>query len=141
MPDFQQLEMNFVPTLYTLGAEGRSAAELREILSENDIRVVLDIRRTPDATSNRELRRDGMSSLCKSIGIRYQWEISLIDTSRSPREIDLTNEQSGLRTLNSLFSKTSGVCLFCEERSAENCHRSYIASRLGSAREIQVIDL
>lgn len=140
MIGFSQLEMKFTPTLFTLGCDEHSPEEIEELLVSNSVRDLLDIRRTPDS-ADRPLRREGLKKICEKDGIRYQWEISLTNVSRDPRVVDLTNENSGLRTLLALLKRNGSVCLLCSEFDPERCHRSYISNNLLKKIEIDVVHL
>lgn len=140
MNTYSQIEMKFMPALFTIGCEGHSPEELEELLISHSISVLLDIRKAPDS-ADPAIRREGLGKICSANGIRYQWEISLTNVSRNSRVVDLTNEQAGIRTLKALLSRNGSVCLLCSERDPEKCHRSYVARNLSELMQIEVTHL
>ena len=142
--------------LFTLGYEGLKLERFIEILNENQVDTLVDVRDYPYS------RKPGFSQAAlnlavQSNGIRYIHVKAL----GAPKPIRDAYKQDGdwtrysidyKRHLRSLPSDLNGVmrlaiektcCLMCFEADANRCHRSYVAAELAklSNRALRITHL
>ena len=129
--------------LFTIGYEGKSIDEFKQVLLDNDIGLLLDVRESGRSRkpyfSNGKLREQVTSA-----GLGYAHMRAL----GSPREIRnrlydtldyetfFKDYRNYLKTLNGDLSKVAGVvyskrvCLMCYEADAKKCHRNILAEEI-----------
>ena len=139
--------------IYTVGHSTRSHAELIELLRENDIELLLDIRRIPYSRHNPQFNREEMVKVMPPTGIRYEHCTELGGVKPSQEVIDRAKSCSersrgfagymesepfkrGLEHALMLASE-SRVALMCAESDPSHCHRFWVADAL-AARGIAV---
>jgi len=66
----------------------------------------------------------------KKYGSRYVWIPELGNETRDIKNIQLIDEEKGLQKLLELAKKHEHIVLLCAEKRDEECHRSYVKSRL-----------
>ena len=66
----------------------------------------------------------------KKYGSRYVWIPELGNKTRDINNIQLVDEQEGLRKLSELTKRYEHIALLCVEKKDEDCHRSYVRDRL-----------
>jgi len=126
--------------LYTIGYGGRRPQELLEVLKQNDVKVVVDVRLLPDRASMGSFARaksqdKGIQKLLGTIGIEYVSVLELgnvfleyTDWRERYRELLV---KAGDLLAQRLEHVPSPFCLMCAEKSPAECHRSLIADYLG----------
>ena len=130
--------------LYTLGYEGRVAADVLAILTDEKVRILLDVRYRPQS------RKPGMSKsklteACSRLGINYVHDR---DLGTPPEMMSHVRAGGGYddklydEYLSYLLSKvealgsaikhvvTAPTCLLCYEADAAQCHRRVVAEEL-----------
>jgi hypothetical protein len=66
----------------------------------------------------------------KRLGKKYLWIPELGNKTRDFKNIQLVDEENGLKKLLELTKKHEHVVLLCAEKKNESCHRSYVRDRL-----------
>lgn len=124
--------------LYTWGYSGHTQADLLDLMTENQIGLVVDVREKPwscDAQwRNSTLRATFQDHYCSlpQLGNR----------TRSVQRVQLVNEERGLARLEELLHIHRRVLIMCLERDHSRCHRSYVARRMQERIEgLEVVHL
>jgi uncharacterized protein (DUF488 family) len=130
-------------TFFTIGYEGMELNQFIEILRENNIRRLVDVREIPASRKN-GFSKNLLSDELEDHGISYLHipELGspkdLRDKYRSNRDFDWfeVKYNNYLNKLNGPFTRLKrivdqeGACLMCFEKDFSVCHRSIIAERL-----------
>jgi len=118
--------------IYTIGYAGRSLAEVRDLLVQRGIWLLVDVRRAPFSRAWQEFNRpnlqmefEAMYRPMPALGNRKEagerWEPS------SPEKAE-----RALRQLAALVKQGVVIALLCAEIDAQRCHRREVAARLSS---------
>jgi uncharacterized protein (DUF488 family) len=136
--------------VFTCGYQGKTLLEFIEVLKENGVTVVVDIRRRP-ISRRAGFSKSKLQQALSSQGIKYEHFRSL----GMPEEwLPLRSERDGNREVISLYRETMPdrilaikelsrlasrevVCIVCYEANHEHCHRSVVADLL-KARKFEV---
>lgn len=142
-------------TLLTVGYEGRTAAELVDVLTEADVDVVVDVRLTP-LSRKPGLSKRRLSDALVAAGVAYlhlpalgnprenrdgfrRGEPSSRDSFR--RLLQTPQAQQALDELRSCVADHR-VALLCFERDADCCHRQLVSDHLLSGHvNLEVLHL
>lgn len=140
------------PQLVSIGYEGRSAAELIEVLRAQRVAVLVDIRLTP-ISRKPGLSKTALAAAVRAAGIEYvhlrelgnpkanrpgyrAGESAAFDLYRSVLSSD--GGQSALRHVTELMDG-GAVALLCFERDHADCHRHQVVDELGArCQDLQV---
>jgi uncharacterized protein (DUF488 family) len=93
--------------------------------------LVVDVREDPN---HAYLATYTKSHLTKKLGSKYVWVPELGNRTRDINNIQLVDEEKGLRKLLELARRHDHILLLCAEKKDEDCHRSYVRSRLYQLR-------
>ncbi|MEM2942475.1 MAG: DUF488 domain-containing protein [Candidatus Bathyarchaeia archaeon] len=135
--------------LYTIGHSTRNLEEFIELLRENGIRILVDVRSWPSSSRHPHFNRMTLPDVLKKHGVMYQWlgkqlggyrKKSLREESpnlgwrslgfRNYADHTLTEKfRDGIRRLLELAEKEP-VALMCAERLYWRCHRRVISDYL-----------
>lgn len=137
------------PVIYSIGHSTRSLEEFLKILKENDIEVLVDVRRFPSSKRHPHFDRENLSGELKEQGFEYWWMGESLGGYRSGElGEDSPNqawESKGFRAyadhalseefqgaLDKLVeaSKSKILALMCAERLFWKCHRRIICDWL-----------
>jgi len=134
-----------VPRLLTVGYQGWKPDEIRQVLSDLSVAVVVDVRANPWSQAP-QWRRAELERLVVGGGVRYAWAGDLVGNPRSNRadESDrgggilerfrtyVTDGQpSRLQRFASRLMRTDGTaCLLCACEDAARCHRGVLVEEL-----------
>ncbi len=139
--------------LFTLGYEGRTLSEVAQVLSENGVHRLIDVRERAFSFKkgfSKTPLRQGVSSL----GIEYVHAPAVGSPSVARKRLHETGDyetffaeyKRHLSGLNGRLSEVADLaysensCLLCFERDFEKCHRSALAEEIkrlgGNALEI-----
>ncbi len=119
------------PRIWTIGHTSRTAEELRALLAEHAITLLLDVRSSPWSRRHPWHGRDELESSLKAAGIEYRWMGSELGGLREEGfEAHRASDeyQAALREL--LQAAERPAALFCAERDYRHCHRRWIAEDL-----------
>lgn len=132
--------------VYTIGYEGKSIEEFANILKDNNIDTLFDVREYP-LSRKRGFSKNKLAQHLKQRGINYQSVRAL----GSPKELRdelkrswnyqeffrsyenwLKTQPEPFEDLKSVFLKNcdKNYCLMCYEKNALECHRTVIANNL-----------
>ncbi|MBS7623508.1 DUF488 domain-containing protein [Candidatus Bathyarchaeota archaeon] len=134
---------------YTIGHSARSLEEFIELLHENGVWILVDVRRWPSSSRHPHFSKMNMSEALKEHGVMYEWlgkqlggyrKKGLEEESpskgwssrgfRNYADHTLTEEfREGIRRLLELAEKET-VALMCAERLYWRCHRRIISDYL-----------
>lgn len=126
--------------IYTAGYEGRTVDEFIELMQDNHIDLVLDVREIP-ISRKKGFSKSSLSALLRSSGINYVH----IRELGSPK--DIREQLYKTKDYEEFFAEyriyigqhfkyvqqaweyavTETTCLLCFEKNPEQCHRSVIA--------------
>lgn len=130
-------------TLFTIGYQGRAPAEFLDVLTESDIRAVVDIRGVP-YSRRKDFCKKALAKNLANIGIEYVHlgrlgsPKELRDKVKADGDYDYFFEQyekylqeqaEALRTLLDLARRKT-ICLLCYERDVNQCHRRAVAAKV-----------
>ncbi|MDR2869636.1 MAG: DUF488 domain-containing protein [Deferribacteraceae bacterium] len=135
--------------LYTIGYEGRSIDSFVNILIQNNIKIVADVRATPLS------RKYGFSvrqleSILLKMGIHYYSAKSLgvpnhirnlIDEISMDEYLDLysvalKNQSESLGKLSQIINQGTSTVLLCYENNHQECHRSVVAKKVETDKKV-----
>ncbi len=137
-----------VSEVYTVGHSTLTIEEFTGILTENSVKLVVDVRTVPRSRANPQFDKQSLPTSLKAAGVGYT-HIPCLGGLRKPRKDSpndawvnasfrgyadymLTEEfEKCLNELLSLIAAGSGgVALMCAEAVPWRCHRSLIADAL-----------
>jgi uncharacterized protein (DUF488 family) len=129
--------------LFTIGYEKRGVDHFINILRENEIEVLVDIRAVPHSRIMDFTKRNLENRLSEN-GIDYLLKKELGSSKKLRdkvksdgdydfffREYDISLEDKKEHISELLkIAKTKRICLFCYEADTNRCHRSSVAKKL-----------
>lgn len=143
------------PAVYTAGYEGRSIDSFLNLLVQNGIQRLIDVRRNPIARRY-GFHRSTLERLCNRLSIEYVHVPSLGIASEERRDLNdasdyralfdhykrgtLREESSSLGRVSSLMLAKPSV-LVCMERDPDFCHRSAVAEEIAKLTGLQISNL
>lgn len=126
--------------LFTIGYEGRSLPQFIDLLMENDIRRLVDVRERPQS------RKKGFSALAlfealRKTGITYEgdralgnppeirdlWKNGRLGEGKTKYRNKLRNGTAPRVRFLVDLARIDRVCILCFEEDSDLCHRSVIA--------------
>lgn len=141
--------------LATIGYEGAALDDFLTTLKKEGIRHLVDVRELP-ISRKRGFAKSKLAEALNAAGIQYTHLRELGDPKpgrEAARRGDFKSfrrifglhlssapAQAALDRLENIASQ-GGACLMCYEKSAENCHRSIVASALQKRRGNLVLHL
>lgn len=133
-------------TLYTIGHSNRSLDEFIELLSQFNIRQLIDIRTIPDSRHQSIFNRTPFNLACSDEGIAYSWQGLEFGGRRRPKQNSpnvalnsrlrsYADHMSSIlfqRSINRVcqLAQQSNTAFMCAERDPHQCHRNMIADYL-----------
>ncbi len=143
--------------LYTIGFTKKSAKQFFELLHDNGVECLVDIRLHPDGQLAGFTKKGDLPYfLDELIGCDYRHELRLApsdeilkayrkDRNWAKYEVafDQLMEQRGIPgTLDRTLFEEKVCCLLCSEDKPEKCHRRLVAERLAHAwGDVEIIHL
>lgn len=143
-----KLNNNEIRTIYTIGFAQKKAKRFFEILKDNRIDVILDVRLKPQGQLAGFAKKDDLAYfLSQLVGCEYQHLVNLAPTEEILLEYRHSNnwgkyvkrfealmdERDIPNSLDRHLFEEKTCCLLCSEAVPEKCHRRLVAERL--ARE------
>lgn len=134
--------------IFTIGYAGTNIERFIQILRENSISFLIDVRSLPKSKYFKDFNDTFLKGSLAKFGIRYEnWKIefgarqdnlefytdSILDYEKFAQSEQF---QSGISKLKGLYKQDSNVCLMCAEIDPINCHRAILC-----AKEIYVNDM
>lgn len=133
--------------LFTLGYGGRTKEEFLNLLHENGVRTLVDVRLRPDRASmgiwvKAKSADKGIEKMLTDAGIGYQSLVELgnvfLDFVDWAERYEQLLEQSGELLVGRLFGLPEPICLLCAEKRVLDCHRRQIADYMRRRHGAQV---
>jgi uncharacterized protein (DUF488 family) len=144
-----------MPTLFTIGYEGKTQAEFLDELQAAGVELVLDVRAVAAS------RRPGFSKTALAGGLRERGidylHLRALGTPADGRQAARAGRVAEMRAIYARQLETPEAALameqalaeaaahpsalLCYERGAPECHRSMLAQRMVGRAEFDVVDL
>jgi uncharacterized protein (DUF488 family) len=130
-------------TLYTVGHSNRDFEAFAEILRENGIEAIADVRSSPGSKRFPQFNRSNLEKQLPEMGVHYAWFRDLGGFKRVKAEDG--SELSGLEgyraymgrekfrtTVQELvqLAKSNRTAIMCAEKDAAKCHRFLLSEYL-----------
>jgi len=125
--------------IYTIGYGGRKPQEFLDLLKENSIKAVVDVRLRPDRSSMGTYAKakdtnKGIQGLLSRSNIHYFSFVELgnifSDFTDWEERYRRLMDKAGDLLAERLSQVPKPFCLMCAERDTNRCHRSIIAAYL-----------
>lgn len=129
--------------LFTIGYEGKSLESYLNILIQENVKVLCDVRKNP-LSRKYGFSKKTLQNACKSVNIKYFHlpELGIISEKRknlnSQSDYDdlldeyeqyvIPNQQKALKFISNLLNNYSRVALTCFESLPKQCHRTRVAN-------------
>lgn len=138
--------------IMTIGYEGRSSEEIFDILAENDVDVLLDVRIYPHSRKP-GLSKSALAEECERRGIKYTHDKKLgtpKDLMEEEKEtgeydwdayVEFLDRQGESLDAAAELSASGRTCLLCYEADASECHRRFVADRISDRTGTEVVHL
>jgi uncharacterized protein (DUF488 family) len=141
--------------LFTIGYEGLSIEKYLNMLIQNDIRVLCDVRNNP-LSRKFGFSKTNLEHYLKNIGIEYIHipELGIVSGKRKNLETDLdykelfmdykkslSNRKKFIMQVYQILSLKKRVALTCFEHDPEHCHRHIISHYMCEQYDIVTEDL
>ncbi len=143
------------PSVYTAGYEGISADAFLDMLVQNGIKQLIDVRNNPIARRY-GFHKSTLNRLTGNLGINYVHfpELGILSKKRQalngPADYDslfadytretLSSQTGAIEQVAKLVRQTPSV-LVCMEAEPECCHRSHLAKRIAKLTRLPVVHL
>ena len=137
--------------LFTIGYEGRSIDGYLNLLIENNIKLLCDVRKNP-ISMKYGFSKNQLDKYCKSLGIAYEHIPELGIPSDKRRQLGTSADyqalfaeysealplrETALDQVLELLRKHKRIALTCFERGHRDCHRHCISEYLGDGRKVE----
>jgi uncharacterized protein (DUF488 family) len=144
--------------LYTIGFTHKSAQQFFNLLLENGIRRLIDIRINPHGQLSGFARQEDLPYFLKELsgGCQYVYLPLLAPTKEMMNDFRekgdweqyvsrfeaLMDERDIPAALDRSIFESAACCLLCSEATPEHCHRRLVAERLArSWPDVQIVHL
>ena len=139
--------MSSAPTIYTIGHGNRPLQELIELLEENGVRCLVDVRMFPGSRRHPHFGRGELERSLPAAGVEYFWEGKALGGRRRARpdspHLAMRNESfrayadhmqseefsAGVERLLEI-ARAKRAAIMCAERLPWQCHRYMISDYL-----------
>ena len=151
----RRLSQGFEKVL-TIGHSTLAIEVFREILRQNECRILVDVRTVPRSRHNPQFEQDALAASLRSEGFEYRWMRGLGGLRPSRKDsinfgwrnksfrgyADYMQTEEFAAAMKELLALDSepGVAIMCAEAVPWRCHRSLIGDAL-LARGVQVEDI
>ena len=138
---------------FTIGYEGQSVESYLNRLLDNDIRLLVDVRKNP-ISRKYGFSKGALSSLCESFGIAYLHIPTLGIPGELRRNLDtqddyeqlfkhyeqevLPQNTESIQQLTRLVTEYKRIAITCFERAHVQCHRDRVAKAVATEAPPQV---
>lgn len=106
-------------TIYSIGHSNKKIEELIDILKENGITDLVDVRTYPTSKYNPQFKRENIERSLEGTGIKYHW--------RGRNLGGLGGNTLFKETLEKMLEASSDerrLCVMCSESDPADCHRT-----------------
>lgn len=141
------------PMFFTIGYEGRSVESYLNRLIENDIRLLVDVRKNP-LSRKYGFSKSALSSLCKNFGIEYvhlpelgiagELRRNLVDQQDYERLFEhyekevISRNSEWIQHLLDLSSEYKRLAITCFEHDHTQCHRDRVLKAVSATAETDI---
>lgn len=118
-------------TIWTVGYSNYSLENFLELLKENRIQVLIDIRRFP-TSKMQHFRKEEMEEWLPRKRVEYVWlgkELGGYRKGGYQKYMQTKMFREGVKKLLEI-AKTKRVCIMCIETNPKYCHRRFISTYL-----------
>jgi len=141
--------------LYTIGYEGKSIEEFVNILIQNDIMLLCDIRRNP-ISRKFGFSKGRLKHIVETCGIKYEHIPDLGIASEKRKNLDtvddyqdlfeeyakrLPNHELNVAEVVRLLNSNERIALMCYEKEPEMCHRHVLSDYISEVYMIGSVNL
>lgn len=141
--------------LFSIGYEGRSVEEFCNILLQNDVRLIVDVRNNPFSRKF-GFAKKRFSEIVESLGLGYihMPELGIEHAKRETTTTDeefqalfaeyaktLPERQEALDHVYALLQENKRIALLCYEHEPIRCHRHVISDYLQKTKDVVVVAL
>jgi len=140
-----------VKTIYTIGHSIYEIEDFVELLKQNQINTIVDVRSTPYSKFAPQYNRETLKKYLKQnsicyifmgdlLGARYEDKTLLFDDGKVDfKKVQETkNFQDGVMRLQKGIEKGYSISLMCSEKEAFDCHRFGLISEFLSKKSIEI---
>lgn len=139
--------------IYSLGHSNHSIDRFLELVSAHQIRVITDVRSTPQSSWNPQFNREALTKDLAAVGVSYVFlgrELGARSTDPScykdgqvqfDRLAQTDLFKSGLDRLESGLAKFDRIAMMCAEGDPLQCHRSILISRELAGRGVETFHI
>ncbi len=138
-------------TIYTIGHSIYEIEDFVELLKQNQINTIVDVRSTPYSKFAPQYNRETLKKYLKQnsicyifmgdlLGARYEDKTLLFDDGKVDfKKVQETkNFQDGVMRLQKGIEKGYSISLMCSEKEAFDCHRFGLISEFLSKKSIEI---
>jgi len=142
-------------SLFTIGYEGKSIEGFINILIQNDVRLLCDIRKNP-LSRKFGFSKSKLEHIVQTVGIKYVHIPDLGITSDKRRSLDtiedyqrlfddyanmLSSHKELIEETNLLLKTNVRIALMCYERNANMCHRHVLRDYMTKYYQVRSEDI
>ena len=139
--------------IYTIGYQGLTIEEYLNILTENDVNVLCDLRHNTSSRWKPDFSKKRLADRLAQLGIKYihipQLGIESARRKNVSSDEDLTklfeeysaelpSHKQELQELKALHNQHHKIALTCLERDPQQCHRTCVSDYLNTTHGIEV---
>lgn len=141
---------NNIEGLFTIGYEGRSLERYLNVLIQQNIKVLCDVRKN-SLSRKYGFAKKTLQNACEAVNIKYIHlpELGIVSEKRQNlnnqsdydnlfadyEKVTLPNQNKAIAFIQSLVKTYSRVALTCYEASPQQCHRTRVANAVHSIDE------
>lgn len=128
--------------IYTIGYAGTTIERFLQVLKNNKITILIDVRSIPKSKYFEWFDDNNLSKSLKNIGVKYEnWKIEfgarqlnrvfysddkILDYTKFAQSIQF---QNGIKKIKNLTLNHENICLMCAEIDPMNCHRAILCGK------------
>ena len=126
--------------IYGIGYGNLTPEQFIQILVDNNIKVLIDIRAKPEWARLSSYKQKGLQRMLDEKGIIYIHEVKLGNTSRKLEDFSVTIDMINIAENYLTLHQDSGNIVFlCACKYEERCHRGLLFNELRATHEIKPI--
>ncbi|ABE52085.1 DUF488 family protein [Methanococcoides burtonii] len=148
-------EKQLIPGLFSIGYEGRDIDQFLNLLIQNNINILADVRKNPFSMKF-SFTKKKLSTYLEKIGIQYIHIPDLGIESDDRKELNSMTDYQNLfkeyadstlkrnkEHLDYIYelSQSNRVAMMCFEADIDMCHRGVIAKSIANSKGIEVVDI
>ena len=129
-----------MPTLYTLGHSNHDGAAFLDLLRQQGVDVLVDVRAVPYSKRHPQFRKRALEAVCRAAGVDYRWRGEALGGIRRDGACRTFAEAAGRPGFAEALGELVGLAhdrtpaLMCAEKEPMACHRTALVCRHLAAR-------